>query len=119
MAEFKEVIKIRQRMCNSIVHCEDCELSHSKNKNQGPCSSFIFVNPNEAEEIIMKWAAEHPIKTNKDKIKELFSNDLELNACEGFCCPKDNEDEYIKCEDCDYFGFWDKEYKEPEEQKGE
>lgn len=66
----------------------------------------------------MKWAAEH-IKANRDKIKELFSNDLELNACEGFCCPKDDEDNYIKCEDCDYFGFWDKEYKEPEEQKEE
>lgn len=36
------------------------------------CYPELGARPEEAEKVIMKWAAEHPIKTKLKKFKELF-----------------------------------------------
>ena len=68
MAEFKTVVKNYKRMCDSYKVCEGCPLT----KDGSICSRFMIEYPEEAEHTIMQWAARHPIKTNRDKFKEIF-----------------------------------------------
>ena len=69
MAEFQKVMRERQRMCSSYSTCCQCNISAFLNDI---CAVWIMKNPEEAERIVMQWAAEHPIKTNQDKFKEVF-----------------------------------------------
>lgn len=109
MAEFIEVFKQRKRMCESytdqfgITHCEMCTMCKIPS-----CSYYIFSHPQEAESIIMKWAEEHPIKTNADKFKEVFGVEPNRKGCAGIQCPKGCAD----CANCNMYGFWEQEYKE-------
>ena len=59
MAEFQEVIKQYKRMCKSTQCCK-CDIYHSCGENLSRCPLFIYDNPQKVEEIIMRWAAEHP-----------------------------------------------------------
>ena len=69
MAEFQKVMQERQRMCNSYRSCCQCRINAVLNDI---CTVWITKNPEEAERIIMKWAAEHPIMTNARKFEEVF-----------------------------------------------
>ena len=69
MAEFQKVMQERQRMCNSYRSCSQCRINAVLNDI---CTVWITKNPEEAERIIMKWAAEHPIMTNARKFEEVF-----------------------------------------------
>lgn len=109
MAEFTEVMRQRERMCDNAWHCNECTLSSAYGVN---CVGFLIANHKEAEEIIMKWAAEH--MTNAQKFKEVFGVNVarSYQNCDGINCPEDYEED--DCENCPYKGFWGKEYKEPE-----
>ena len=72
MAEFVKVMEERQRMCNSYTICRQCRIDAIRND---VCDVWIARNSKEAEQIIMEWAAEHQIKTNRDKFKEVFGID--------------------------------------------
>lgn len=115
MAEFKEVMKQRKRMCNCTI-CENCWLSLLSNREHKTCMSFIIDCADKAEKIIMDWAKEHPIVTNKDKFKEVFGDAaaslIDLNECNIFDC----RELVVSCDNCQFDNFWEKEYKEP---KGE
>lgn len=75
MAEFKEVMKQFKRMCNEQKWCDNCQIID--NRGRFSCSRWLIENPTKAEEIIMRWAAEHPIKTNGMKFNEVFGFDLD------------------------------------------
>lgn len=112
MAEFTEVMKHRKRMCTQYGkhRCDSCPINDVK---EGTCAKFLIENTQEAEEIIMKWVKENPIKTNADKFKEVFGVDVykgDYYCCSGISCKH-------KCEECKYKGFWNKEYIEPKEDK--
>lgn len=115
MAEFTEVMEHRQRMCDEMESCLVCPLNG--NAISG-CFTFIKKRPQEAEEIIMKWADENPIQTNADKFKEVMEKTFGVPAhigspnCSLIDCP-DN----VACGDCEYNGFWQKEYREPKGEK--
>ena len=93
MAEFTEVMKHRERMCDSCVvkgeNCVSC-LGHLQN---------IREHPKESELFILKWANENPIKTNADILEEFCKKIFGLTF---------EETSLIE-------GFWDREYKEPNE----
>lgn len=73
MAEFQTIIKERERMCNAHGNkCDGCPLSRIRRKSETLCVLFMIRDPKEAEEIIMKWAAEHPLVTNGAKFEEIF-----------------------------------------------
>lgn len=76
MGEFAKVIKDFDRMCNNI-NCGECTL---KNDSKS-CGTFIRENPEDAEKRIAKWAAEHPIKTNRMRFKEVFGFDYTDEFC--------------------------------------
>lgn len=75
MAEFKTVMKEHSRMCCSFSceDCEDCPLG--KKRGVYTCLRWVFDHPYEGEELIMKWAEEHPVTTNRDKFREVFGFD--------------------------------------------
>ena len=80
MAEFKTVVKNYKRMCDSYKVCEGCPLT----KDESICSRFMVEYPEKAEHTIMQWAARHPIKTNRDKFKEVFGVDFTEPLPGGF-----------------------------------
>ena len=72
------------RMCefyNNSYCNADCEIGKML-KEKGcqyiysACVDFLKSNPKEAEEIITKWAEEHPIKTRQDVYLQLFPKAL-------------------------------------------
>lgn len=54
-------IKDLKRMCKSHEGCNNCPLGQLFNDGVAPCTPFEF--PDNAEEVIDKWVAEHPVKT--------------------------------------------------------
>lgn len=73
MAEFATVIKELDRMCKSVESCEmGCPLCLHKQVCYEDCYLAVREHPEEAEKIIMQWAAEHPRKTMLQKFRELF-----------------------------------------------
>lgn len=58
MAEFSEVMRQFDRMCNAHAGCIDCPLAVA---GDIACSIHDFIdNPGRIESNVMKWAAEHP-----------------------------------------------------------
>lgn len=109
MADFVEVIKQFKRMCKTNRNdCRECFFDGRT------CESYFLVQPKESEKIIIDWAIEHPVMTNRDKFKEIFGDILEdsigLYGCIGFKCNAD-------CETCTLPDFWEREYKEPKERE--
>ena len=76
MAEFQKVAKEYRRMCNSYPSCDNCPL-YVNAQSARTCKHDVFLNPKEAERIIMKWAAEHPLKTNGMRFREVFGQPYE------------------------------------------
>lgn len=102
MAEFTEVMKHKERMCDFHTEkgiCEYCDIYDKVGNIPRPrgCTNYILTHTQVAETIIMDWAKEHPIITNADKFKEVFGFEL-------------------SCEECEY-NFWNQEYKEPKEEE--
>lgn len=71
MAEFQTVIRERKRMCKQIGDCSKCPISFLNNKSLF-CITFMQESPEDAERIIMQWADEHPLMTNRRKFEEVF-----------------------------------------------
>ena len=94
MAEFQKIAKERERMCESFKGCKECPMY---NLTQGNfCGTKILNHPEESERIIMQWAAEHPIKTNGMKFKEVFGDHVVWGTDEDmeawFCAEYKGED---------------------------
>ena len=66
MAEFQEVMRQYMRLCKSLgsdedaKKCKSCPISCKNNPTGIPCDDVLWLEPQISEEIIMKWAAEHP-----------------------------------------------------------
>lgn len=71
------------------------------------CAIEIFNEPELGQEIIMKWAKEHPVKTNEDKFEEVFGCKPNKNTCPVYCQLGSS------CRNCVNDDFWKQEYKEP------
>ena len=55
---FVEVVKARDRMCNSFYCSVECPIHKRNNQKELTCSNFFLSFPKEAEEIIMGWEKE-------------------------------------------------------------
>lgn len=77
MAEFKTVMSELQRLCSGRT-CGSCPVGNKAfHERASYCCVWVKDHPEEAERIIMQWAAEHPIVTNGMKFREVFGIDLE------------------------------------------
>ena len=76
MAEFQTVMHEFRRLCKGR-RCADCPIREKVTKDiEIYCSAWVKNNSKEAESIIMKWASEHPITTNRMKFREVFGEDM-------------------------------------------
>ena len=102
--EFIEAMKIKKRMCEYYAEgCVNCPLTILNNDTEEPCHEFIVLYPEKAEEILTKWAKEHPQKTILQDFLEKYPNAL-LNES-GFpnvCVFKLG---YIKERDCGNYDY--------------
>lgn len=78
--EFLKAMKIIKRMCEG---CNKCPLSAENNEKNETCYDFMMAYPEETEEILKKWAEEHPQKTIFQDFLEKYPN-AKLN---GFGLP--------------------------------
>ena len=117
--EFKEVVKIRRRMCNYYVECDDCHLY----KPSRYCKNFPMSEEEieEYEKILEEFAREHPVMTNADKyievIEKTFGNKLDKNKIHKLC-PRHYIGLGVPCENCSQcLEWWDEEYKDQKRRK--
>lgn len=77
MAEMTAVdyLKQRGRMTNNCdISCSVCPLADVNNSKEVCCEEIEGKYPEEAIDIVQKWAEEHPVKTMKDDLLEKFPN---------------------------------------------
>ena len=95
MAEFAKVAAEMTRMCRCYAgFCKECPLGFASS-----CRNWVLAQSKQSERIIMKWAAENPLKTNGAKFREVFGYDF-VRAM------------YVN-------DWYNAEYKKPEEQEEE
>lgn len=79
MAEFTKVAKEYSRLCSAYPSCHDldkeCPMNKARDKAYVCRYWTLCIDPEKAEEVIMNWAKENPVKTNRDKFKEVFGFD--------------------------------------------
>lgn len=108
---YQEVTSIYKRLCEHHRKrnlCKGCPVSSFKNYTGKMCREFLIENTDKAEPILKKWAAEHPVKTNRDKFIEVFGEIQKYDdKCEHHCAT-------VPCTSCNW---WHQEYVEPYEEK--
>lgn len=67
MEKEKATIYNYARMCKFYDNCNDCPLFLK-------CGTLIAEETDKANEIILKWIKEHPVKTRQSKFLEMFPN---------------------------------------------
>lgn len=73
------------RMCNSLGdNCKECPLFNK----ESACSGEILHHTSKANEIILKWCKEHPIKTRQDELLKMFPNAKIDNCGTSILCPQ-------------------------------
>ena len=98
MAEYTTVMREYVRMCNSDMGCDNCQVSASNNGTGASCYQFIRKSPEKAERIIMSWASEHPILTNRKKFEEVFGFALDERCAMPITILDWLDEEYRKTE---------------------
>lgn len=58
------------RFCAGMKNCNKCPLSLRNNNRGEICNKFIINSTYKANEIILKWCDEHPLKTYLDDYLE-------------------------------------------------
>lgn len=108
-------IKDLKSMClSSGSDCATCPLvGCALVRGVKPC--YPYSLPDNIDDIVDKWAAEHPIKTYAMDFFEKFPNALRQNDGTPKCCWKFfyGDTSYI-CEPADCAKCWNREMKEDE-----
>lgn len=93
------------RMCKNHKGCRGCLLSVDVNGMNIACLDLVRDYPGKANEIILKWCKEHPIKTRQDEFLKMFPNaplvDEVINICPNIIDIQYNVDcDEFSCEQC-------------------
>lgn len=62
------------RMCKFYDDCSICPLGCKNNIKGITCDYLVRAYPDKANEIILKWCEEHPIKTRQSEFLKMFPN---------------------------------------------
>ena len=77
MAEFTKVAKEYARLCQSYHDCgKGCPINQVRNQSSVCRYWTLVIDPETAEKVVLNWAADHPIKTNRKKFNETFGFDI-------------------------------------------
>lgn len=98
-------IKGLKRMCNSYEECEGCPMSDERGDckvQYAPCDI-----PDDVNEIVDKWVAEHHAKTYMQDFFEKFPNARKSRTGEPISCVEDMYSVDFGCGD-DCHACWNK-----------
>ena len=109
MMDAVEFLKEKDRMCRAICivggfvgRGDKCEIERQRERGQ-TCGGYMINHPEEAVEIVERWAKEHPRKTRQSEFLEQFSKMFPRMNQDNFwwkdICPKDI-DTKVKCPVC-------------------
>lgn len=96
-----------KRMCKSFKTCENCSLRHS-------CGTPASIS-DAADEVVEKWAKEHPKKTyREDFLKKLPNAPTDSSGCPNACLRDIYKGADYKCKDNNYLctDCWNQAIKE-------
>lgn len=106
------------RICKNQKSCRTCPLFSRANGMNVPCVILLRKYPDKANEIILNWLEEHPIKTRQDRFLKLFPNAEVLNEVIKVCPNEIDIESGINCEkqSCDICrkNYWLAEVEENE-----
>ena len=72
------------RMCKYFDDdCQECPVFYKQTETGLSCEEFIRHCPDKANEIILKWCEEYPIKTRQSEFLKMFPNAKIKQWC---CC---------------------------------
>lgn len=108
-----EFLKEKDRMCRTILivggfvgRCDECEIGKRRTSGQ-TCDKYIVKHPEEAVEIVERWAKEHPRKTRQSEFLKIFPEApifegvLEIEPCKLVGSKLNTEE----CHSYDEFGL--------------
>lgn len=80
MMDAVEFLKEKDRMCRAICivggfvgRGDKCEIERQRQRECGQtCNGYIVNHPEEAVEIVERWAKEHPRKTRQSEFLKMF-----------------------------------------------
>lgn len=82
MMDAVEFLKEKDRMCRAICivggfvgRGDKCEIERQRERGQ-TCGGYMINHPEEAVEIVERWAKEHPRKTRQSEFLKMFPNAL-------------------------------------------
>ena len=120
MMDAVEFLKEKDRMCRAICivggfvgRGDKCEIERQRQRECGQtCNGYIVNHPEEAVEIVERWAKEHPRKTRQSEFLKMFprasmASNGTIDFCpnsfdEEFACPEKGKIGRAECEcpDC-------------------
>ena len=69
------------RMCKKM-QCKECPLSDCNNGYDCECDAYMLSHLDEANETILKWCDEHPVKTYLDDYLKKLPNCRRISSTE-------------------------------------
>ena len=78
------------RMCKTYDDCKICPLGFNNNGKSINCDYKVRAYPDKANEIILNWCKEHPVKTRQSEFLKMFPNAGVVNGVIAIC-PKSVE----------------------------
>lgn len=91
---YQEAIETYKKICKSTAECIKCPLSSDNNGTRISCQDFLRNCPEKAELILKEWMTEHSIKTNEDKINEMFLETFGISYATALAHPDWWQQEY-------------------------
>lgn len=101
------------RMCKHFDDdCQECPVFYKQTETGLSCEEFIRNFPDEANEIILKWCKEHPVKTRQSEFLKIFPNAIRFENSNIIAIKPCNMDtDYaskpctLTCEEC-FKEYW-------------
>ena len=97
-------------MCKFYDDCKECPLENYRSETFITCDYLVRTVPDKANEIILKWCKEHPVKTRQGEFLEMFPNVALVGEAINIC-PREIDNKYSadctksSCYDCKNF-YW-------------
>lgn len=83
------------RMCMAHDVCDNCALGREQS-NDIKCGEYLALEPDKANEIILKWCKEHPVETRQDRFLKMFPKAGTNSEGRISICPNSIEYDYRK-----------------------
>ena len=101
------------RMCKTFNgRCKECPLHQLHNGKNTICSILLTACTDKANEIILNWCKEHPIKTRQSEFLKMFPNAIRFENSNIIAIkPCDMDTDYasipcaLTCEEC-FKKYW-------------